>query len=177
MTYLCHILRGFQMPMIILKLNHDIEGYSEPCQTSKMEHFGKIVNGFWAVNYFPKTLHLICLTGLWMCFKQIIIWSMFCSDRRYSAIISIRRRQLNFLLYGQSTELFRVGRSVCKIIIIMLSFRVGTCTNKIIDNEVKEMYYYVNTSDIWNRPHLFTSRFNNIKCTNLFFFLMCFIVI
>ena len=95
---------------------------------------------------------------------------MFCSDRRYSAIISIRRRQLNFLLYGQSTELFRVGRSVCKIIIIMLSFRVGTCTNKIIDNEVKEMYYYVNTSDIWNRPHLFTSRFNNIKCTNLFFF-------
>lgn len=41
-----------------------------------------------------------------------------------------------------------LGRSVGKIIIIMLSFRVGTCTNKIIDNEVKEMYYYVNTSDI-----------------------------
>ena len=25
---------------------HVTEAYSEPCQTSKMEHFGKIVDGF-----------------------------------------------------------------------------------------------------------------------------------
>ena len=34
------------MPMIKLKLNRNIEAYSEPCQTSKMERFAKIVNGF-----------------------------------------------------------------------------------------------------------------------------------
>ena len=37
--------------------------YSEPCQTSKMERFAKIINGE-AVNYFRKMLHLRCLTGL-----------------------------------------------------------------------------------------------------------------
>ena len=31
--------------------------YSEPCQTPKMEHFSKIVNGL-AVNYFSKKLIL-----------------------------------------------------------------------------------------------------------------------
>ena len=48
----------------------------------------------------------------------------------------LRRRQLNFLLYGQSGELFRVGRSA-KIIIIVLSFSVGTSKNKNIDHRVK----------------------------------------
>ena len=59
---LCHIFRGCDMPMI--KLNRNMEAYSEPCQTSKMEGFAKIVNGFLAGNYFRKTLHLICLTEL-----------------------------------------------------------------------------------------------------------------
>ena len=35
------------------------EAYPEPCQTSKMECFEKIVN----VTYFHKTLHLRCLKG------------------------------------------------------------------------------------------------------------------
>ena len=52
------------MPMIKLKLNRNMEAYSEPCQTSRMEGFAKIVNSFLALNYFRKTLHLICLTGL-----------------------------------------------------------------------------------------------------------------
>ena len=43
---LCHIFGGCDMPMIKLKLNRNIEAYSEPCQTSKMERFAKIVNGF-----------------------------------------------------------------------------------------------------------------------------------
>ena len=34
------------------------ESYSEPCQTSMMGRFAKIVN-----DYFPKTLHFRCLTG------------------------------------------------------------------------------------------------------------------
>ena len=28
--------------------------YPEPCQTSKMEHFAKIVNGFYSVTFFKK---------------------------------------------------------------------------------------------------------------------------
>ena len=49
----------------------------------------------------------------------------------------VSRRQLNFLLYGQSGELFRVGRSVGKIIIIQ-SFRISTSKNKNADHRVKE---------------------------------------
>ena len=52
-------------------------------------------------------------------------------------LIIIRRSQLNFLLYKQSGELFRVGRSVDKIIIIR-SFRIGKFKNKNIDHWVKE---------------------------------------
>ena len=32
------------------------------------------------------------------------------------------------------------------------------------------MCYYLNTSYIWNRPHLFTTKFNNIKCIKFLFF-------
>ena len=45
----------------------------------------------------------------------------------------IRRRQLNYLLYGQSGELF-LSLSVGKVIIIILSFRVDTSKNKNVDN-------------------------------------------
>ena len=37
------------------------EAYSELCQTSKMERFARIVNGF-QKNYFHKKLLLRCLT-------------------------------------------------------------------------------------------------------------------
>ena len=43
---------------------------------------------------------------------------------------TLRRRQLNFLLHRQSGELFWVGRSVAKMIIIILRFRVNTSKNK-----------------------------------------------
>ena len=42
------------------------EVYSEPCQTSKMEHFAKIVA------FFCKMLHHSCLKGFW-------IWFWLCS--------------------------------------------------------------------------------------------------
>lgn len=54
------------------------------------------------------------------------------------------RGQLNFLLSSQSGDLYRVGRSVGEIIIIV-SFRVGTSKNKNIDNRVKENCSYLNT--------------------------------
>ena len=71
-----------------LILNTNSEAYSEPCQTSKMEIFAKIVNGFWlffaknfildvwkdsefaseASNDLRKKFHLRCLTGFWIHF-------------------------------------------------------------------------------------------------------------
>ena len=39
------------------------EGYSQPCQTSRIERFARIVNGLKTVNYFHKTLYLRCLQG------------------------------------------------------------------------------------------------------------------
>ena len=39
------------------------EVYSEPSQPSKMELFGKIVNGFQSLTIFTKKLDLRCLTG------------------------------------------------------------------------------------------------------------------
>ena len=51
------------------KLNF-AEAYWEPCQTSKMERFAKLVNGWLVlvVNYFLKTLHVRRLTGFWKLF-------------------------------------------------------------------------------------------------------------
>ena len=70
-----------------LTLQTNSEAYSEPCQTSKMEVFAKIMNGFSFLTIFAKScildvwqdsefvseaskdlqkkLHLICLTGFW----------------------------------------------------------------------------------------------------------------
>ena len=52
---------------------------------------------------------------------------------------SITRRQLNFLLNGQSGELFRVGK-----IIIILSLSVGKSKYKNIDHRGKETQAYEN---------------------------------
>ena len=40
------------------------ETYSEPSETSKMELFGKIVDCYLTVDYFCKTVHIICFTGV-----------------------------------------------------------------------------------------------------------------
>ena len=51
------------------KLVHIImtrEMYSEPCQTSKMELFAKIVNDFITFNYFCKNLFL----------SKMFVWSL-----------------------------------------------------------------------------------------------------
>ena len=54
------------------------EMYSEPCQTSKMKLYAKIVN----VNYFHKKLHLRCWTGFWirLCINlvfSLLTWNTF----------------------------------------------------------------------------------------------------
>ena len=71
-----------------LTLEANSEAYSEPCQTSKMETFKKIVNGFSVLTIFAKSfsldvlqdselaselsndlrenLHLRCLAGSWI---------------------------------------------------------------------------------------------------------------
>ena len=55
------------------------EAYSEPCQTSKIELFAKIVDGFLAINYFFKTHHLRCLTGFGKCLwiSTMFLYSIF----------------------------------------------------------------------------------------------------
>ena len=55
------------------------EAYSEPCHTSKMECFAKIVNSWKslkAVKYSCKALHLRFLTEFWICLcnLQFIVW-------------------------------------------------------------------------------------------------------
>ena len=55
------------------------EAYLEPCQTSKMDCFAKIVNSWKSlkvVNYFCKALHLRFLTEFWirLCNLQFIVW-------------------------------------------------------------------------------------------------------
>ena len=64
-----------------------------------------------------------------------------------------RRRQLNYLLYGQSGELCWVGRSASKIIII-LSFWVGTSKNKNIDHRVKETCAIMSTQVTCQTDHI-----------------------
>ena len=46
-------------PKSILNIpgKEDVEAYLEPSRTSNMELFAKIVKGYFAVNYFRKTLH------------------------------------------------------------------------------------------------------------------------
>ena len=51
-----------------------IEAYSEPCQTSMMGRFAKIVKG-----YFPKTLHFRCLTR---CRIPLSIYLFFSINRK-----------------------------------------------------------------------------------------------
>ena len=66
----------------------------------------------------------------------------------------IRQRQLSYLLCGQSGESCWVGRSVGKIIIIItLSFRVGTSENKNIDHRVKESYAIMSTQITCETDH------------------------
>ena len=65
MTYIaqsnsiCHHCVSQQLKLLgTLKIM--AQAFSEPCQTSKMERFAEIVNGF----QFRKMLHLRCLTGI-----------------------------------------------------------------------------------------------------------------
>ena len=62
----------------------------------------------------------------------------------------LRRKQLKFLLYGQSEELFRVGLST-KLII---SFTAVTSKNKNIDHRVKETYAIDSTHVTYGTDHV-----------------------
>ena len=46
------------------------ETYSEPSETSKMKLFAKNSWLYLTVDYFWKTLHITCFTGLWMCLDK-----------------------------------------------------------------------------------------------------------
>ena len=65
------------MVLKIMILQNFTEEHSKLSQTSKMEHFAKIVKGKKTVNYFYNKLHLRCLTGSWirLCFIMII-WTI-----------------------------------------------------------------------------------------------------
>ena len=75
-----------------------------------------------------------------------------------------------FFLYGQSRELFWSVVGIIIIIMINLFFGSTHLKIKTLIMELRNLCYYVNISYIWNRPHLFTSRLNNIKCTTFLFF-------
>ena len=57
-----------------LKSSSKSEVYSEPCQTSQMEHFAKNCQRLKVVNYFCKTLRLRCLTGFWIRHFKYLLW-------------------------------------------------------------------------------------------------------
>ena len=69
----------------------------------------------------------------------------------------VRQREHNFLLCGESEKYFgSVGRSVGKIIVmIILSFRVGTSKNKSIDHRVKEISAIMSTQVTYETWHIF----------------------
>ena len=73
-----------------------------------------------------------------------------------SYILNLRRRQLHFLLYGQLRELFRVGRSAGKIIviIIVLSSGVGISEDKNIDHGVTETFAIMSTQVTYEIDHI-----------------------
>ena len=62
------------------------------------------------------------------------------------------------------------GLSVGKIIIIILSFRVGTSKNKNIENRVKENCAIMSTQVTYETDQIFTPWFNNVKCTKFLFY-------
>ena len=98
------------------------------------------------------------------------------SSINFTEIYSVRQGQLNFLLYGQPGELIRVGRSV-KIIIIILSFRVGTFENKNNDHRVREICTILSTQVTYETDHIsFLCDSTKSSAPNLCFF-MYFIVI
>ena len=57
-----------------LKSSSKSEVYSEPCQTTQMEHFAKNCQRLKVVNYFCKTLRLRCLTGFWIRHFKYLLW-------------------------------------------------------------------------------------------------------
>ena len=50
--------------LLLLSYSYFSEAHSEPSQTSKLKLFVKILNSWKAVNYFRKTFHHRCSTGL-----------------------------------------------------------------------------------------------------------------
>ena len=93
---------------------------------------------------------------------------------------------------SQENYFWWVGRSIGKII-VFVSFRVGTSQNKNIANRVKEIcaiisniisnHYIIsniisiNTNYIWNRSHLLTPWFNNVKSTKVLFFMYTVVIL
>ena len=67
------------------------------------------------------------------------------------------RGQLNFLLSSQSGDLYRVGRLVGEIIIIV-SFRVGTSKNKNIGHRIKETCAIMSIQVTYEIDHIFFCR-------------------
>ena len=82
----------------------------------------------------------------------------------------VMRGQLNFLLSSQSGDLYRVGRSVGEIIIIV-SFRVGTSKNKNIGHRIKETCAIMSIQVTYEIDHIFFCRdWMSIKFTKFLLF-------
>ena len=66
----------------------------EPCQRSKIEHFGKIIVAF---NYFHKILHLKSLRGFW-----IYVGFWICQDSDYSRVFNMPGFRISRVMQGLS---------------------------------------------------------------------------
>ena len=65
---------------------------------------------------------------------------------------TLRRRQLNFLMYGHSGELYRVGRSQNNN--MNVSLKVGISKNKNVHHRVKENCAFMSTQVTYETHHI-----------------------
>ena len=80
----------------------------------------------------------------------------------------IRRRQLNIFVV-RAVERIISSQSVGKIIIITLSFRVGTSKNKNIDHRVKETCAVMSTQITYETDHISLLCDSTISSALIFF--------
>ena len=63
-------LTGWLLKSVSQSWKRHAKEYSKLTQTSMMEFFMKIVNGFQWLSFFHKKLHLWCMNDLWMCLRK-----------------------------------------------------------------------------------------------------------
>ena len=73
----------------VFNYSTELEAYSEPCQTSKMNGFARIFIGFLVVDYFRKTLRLKYLPRFW-----IRLWNSLVVDKPFAERLFFREQLL-----------------------------------------------------------------------------------